>query len=65
MIEWLLTFDSSAWVMRVMDQHWLVLGFIGGVVKVIADRTKTPIDNEILSMIAARKAGRPSSTVKH
>ncbi len=50
MMEWLF-FDSSGFVFKVLNAHWLILGFAWGVFKVIAKRTKTTIDDEVVEVI--------------
>lgn len=50
-LTWLQHFDSSAWILQILDQHWLVLGFAWGLVKIIAKRTKTTADDEIVELV--------------
>jgi len=57
-MEWLQTFDSSAFLLQFLDQHWLVLGFAWGVFKIIAGRTKTKADDELVSLVEDLKDER-------
>jgi len=44
-------FDSSMWVLQILDQHWLVLGFLWGAFRIIAKRTKTTLDDEVVELL--------------
>ena len=50
-MNWLQTFDSSAWVLQILDQHWLILGFAWGAFRIIAKRTKSTIDDELVELV--------------
>ena len=53
-MNWL-TMDSSAFILNIIDHHWLILGFTWGTFKLIAKRTKTTLDDELVSVIAELK----------
>lgn len=50
-LTWLQSFDSSSFILRILDQHWLILGFAWGSFRIIAKRTKTTADDEFVEVV--------------
>ena len=61
-MEFLQNFDSSMWVLQILDQHWLILGFAWGTFQIIAKRTKTKIDDELVKLVENLKDERQAHT---
>ena len=53
-----LFFDSSAFIFKILNAHWLLIGFAWGVFKIIAKRTKTTLDDEVVEVIDKLEAQR-------
>lgn len=49
-MDWL-SFDTSAFILTLLDHHWLLLGFVWGAFKIIAKRTETTFDDELVNVI--------------
>jgi len=46
-----LYFDSTAFIMKIIGYHWLIIGFLYGVFKIYARRSKTQVDDEIVELV--------------
>ena len=49
-MEWI-NIDSSAIILNTLDHHWLILGFLWGAFKIIAKRTETKVDDDMVELI--------------
>jgi len=58
MIDWLINFDSSAWILHILDKHWLAFGFLGGAIRIVSKRTTTKVDDELVSLVDDLKHAR-------
>lgn len=54
-MSWI-TFDTSAWILNLLDSHWLLIGFVWGVFKIYAKRSSNKVDDEIVELMQELKA---------
>ena len=50
MTDWLF-FNSTEFIFKILNAHWLVLGFLWGLFKIYARRSKKTWDDELVQMI--------------
>lgn len=59
-----MTFDSSAWILRLLDNHWLLVNFVWGSFVIYARRSEKTWDDALVSLVQGLNPARRMKGMK-